>query len=940
MLVVLGLATGIATASTAGTARVGSSIDPALVKKLKDNARGSVSISLKKSTSFAGFVRAGRNGDLIPAERSKNPDVKARSFLREYGALFGIQNPVTELVATGKGGARGSTRLTYEQVYKGVPVFGGTLRVHIDAANDLTAMNGIFVPGLDVDTNAKISAAEAGARAIASVVADPPTNADGTPASTDGLRAASAKLYVYRTGLIRDASGTNQLVYRVEVTNGGSVREVLFVNAYVGKVVNRYSLVHDALFRELYEQNLGNLIWDEPDPFPGALNADQQNIVRFSGQSYYHFLNAFGRDSYDGAGAKMRSINNDPTIACPNANWNGVTTNYCNGVTADDVVAHEWGHAYTQFTHNLIYQWQPGALNESYSDIWGDVVDQINGFGTDSPNTVRTVGACTTHTTPIPELVINDPPLGVCAAGGAAFGPPLTAAGTTGDLVLVNDGAGASTSDACETPFTNAGALAGKIALLDRGTCAFTLKVKNAQLNGAIAVVVADNVAGPVAGMAGVDPTITIPSLRITLAHGNLLKGALPGGPVNVTLHVKGSGTPEDSYRWLVGEDATAFGGAIRDMWNPNCAQDPGKVTDAEYHCATADGGGVHTNSGVPNHGFALLVDGGTYNGQTVGAIGMTKAAHLYWRAQSVYQTLTSDFNDHADALEASCTDLIGVTLDALGTGTSDPGSSGQAITAADCVEVSDMIAAVELRTDPTEQCNFTPLLQPNPPALCSNQKNPPTHYHEDFENGLGGWTLTNTGVFSGWPGTNWVQDTSLPGGRSGSAAFAADTDGGDCGGGAGDISGVMRMESPSIHLPNAQILSPRLTFEHYIASELGWDGGNLKISVNGGPYELVPASAFSFNPYNLTLNTAAAGNTNPLAGQPAFSGTDGGQVTGSWGESQIDLTKMGIEPGDRIRLRFDFGADGCTGVDGWYVDDIKLRSCNTKRNAVVARKD
>ena len=59
MLVVLGLATGIATASTAGTARVGSSIDPALVKKLKHNARGSVSISLKKSTSFAGF-RPGR----------------------------------------------------------------------------------------------------------------------------------------------------------------------------------------------------------------------------------------------------------------------------------------------------------------------------------------------------------------------------------------------------------------------------------------------------------------------------------------------------------------------------------------------------------------------------------------------------------------------------------------------------------------------------------------------------------------------------------------------------------------------------------------------------------------------------------------------------------------------------------------------------------------
>ena len=77
-----------------------------------------------------------------------------------------------------------------------------------------------------------------------------------------------------------------------------------------------------------------------------------------------------------------------------------------------------------------------------------------------------------------------------------------------------------------------------------------------------------------------------------------------------------------------MGEDSTAFGGAIRDMWTPTCMDDPGKVTDAEYHCLTTDGGGVHTNSGVPNHGYALLVDGGTYNGQTVAGIGLVKAAH------------------------------------------------------------------------------------------------------------------------------------------------------------------------------------------------------------------------------------------------------------------------------------------------------------------------
>jgi hypothetical protein len=118
--------------------------------------------------------------------------------------------------------------------------------------------------------------------------------------------------------------------------------------------------------------------------------------------------------------------------------------------------------------------------------------------------------------------------------GTAAFGNPLTAAGITGDVALVNDGVGA-TSDACEP--IPAGSLTGKIALLDRGVCTFVVKVKNAQDAGAIAVMAADNVlADPPAGLGGADPTITIPSGRITLPAGNAIKALLGTQTVNVTL--------------------------------------------------------------------------------------------------------------------------------------------------------------------------------------------------------------------------------------------------------------------------------------------------------------------------------------------------------------------------------------------------------------------
>ena len=119
--------------------------------------------------------------------------------------------------------------------------------------------------------------------------------------------------------------------------------------------------------------------------------------------------------------------------------------------------------------------------------------------------------------------------------GAAAFGPPLSSPGVSGNVVLADDGAGGTS--AC-TALANAGAIAGNIALVDRGTCTFTVKVKNAQNAGAIAVVVADNVAGsPPSGLGGTDPTITIPSVRVSLADGNTIKGQLSTG-VSATLGV------------------------------------------------------------------------------------------------------------------------------------------------------------------------------------------------------------------------------------------------------------------------------------------------------------------------------------------------------------------------------------------------------------------
>jgi Zn-dependent metalloprotease len=940
LFAMLSLATVMSGAASGGATKSnGRGLDQELLRQLIAAAEGSVQVSREDATTMAAFIRAGQNGDLLDDNLSASS--KAARFFDRYGALFGAGDESSlQKSSTFKDGD-GGTHIRYEQFYKGVPVWGGELIAHLDGHLNLTAVNGTAVPNIAVNVKPRLSEARAVSRAIATVVADPPTDAqtgDKLKLSAVQLK-GKAILYVYRLGLVKNERGSNQLVYEVEVTDGAGVRDFVFVHAHSGKIVNRYSAIHDALNRELYEaRSVGNpptvkfqLVWKEGDKFPGNLNSEQQNLVAFSGDTYRFFFNLVGRDSYDGNGAKMVTINNDPRINCPNANWNGITTNYCNGVTSDDVVVHEWGHAYTDFTHDLIYQWQPGALNEAYSDIWGETVDLINGAGTDSPAPVRTSGACSTRTVPVPVLIINTPTPGECPAGAAAFGPPLTAAGTTGDLVLANDGVG-TTTDACEALPANS--MTGKIGLIDRGTCTFTVKVKNAQNAGAIGAAIANiNNGGPF-GMAGGDATITIPSLGISQAHGNLLKGFLQTGASNVTLRVKsGQVPPQNSLRWLLAEDSFAFNPtagagnhAIRDMWEPTCLSDPGKVSDVEYHCDVSDGGGVHSNSGVPNHGYALLVDGGTYNGQSITGIGLTKAAHIYWRAQAVYQTRTSDFADHADALLASCNDLIGDPLTSLSTTT--PGTFTGRISATDCGQIRKMIAAVELRRDPTAQCNFTPLLDPNAPDACGKGSRSQTIFSQNFDgsNPLSGWSVTNDPVFEGATIVDWRVRSDLPGGRRSTAVFAEDLDG-QCDGSANDKSGVMTLTSPSIQITGGTG-GHRLTFLHYVATEFSFDGGNVKISVNDGPFAVVPASAFTFNDYNTTLATTAQGNTNPLQGQPGFSGTDGGQVFGSWGESQIDLGKLGVEAGDSIELSFDFGMDGCGAVDGWYVDDIEILAC------------
>jgi hypothetical protein len=201
--------------------------------------------------------------------------------------------------------------------------------------------------------------------------------------------------------------------------------------------------------------------------------------------------------------------------------------------------------------HDVLYQYgfdeASGNFQENNYGKGGAGGDSVNadaqdGSGTNNANFSTPADGSNPRmqmfvwTPPFAAIVrVNSPGsiAGDFLAGDAEFGRGLKNNGVTGNVVLADDGTG-TTTDGCE-PFVNAGAMNGNIALIDRGTCSFVVKVKNAQDAGADAAIVVNNQGDGVIPMGGSDGSIRISSVFIGQSDGDAIKGELAGG-VNVTL--------------------------------------------------------------------------------------------------------------------------------------------------------------------------------------------------------------------------------------------------------------------------------------------------------------------------------------------------------------------------------------------------------------------
>ncbi len=205
---------------------------------------------------------------------------------------------------------------------------------------------------------------------------------------------------------------------------------------------------------------------------------------------------------------------------------------------------------------------------------------------------------------------------GIKSTGSASFGTVPPVAGLTEDIVRVDDGdttgTGGTINDGCQTPYVNAAAVSGKIAFVDRGSCGFKLKAYNAQLNGAIGVIIG-NVAtssnpSVAPGMADdiTVPAVTIPVVSLNLADANALRTAYASATVNVTMFTGADTASSFTSRGPRGGD-----GGI--LLKPDLSAPGSSITSVQtgVTCTAAASGCLTPNaSGYVAAGASLVLSG------------------------------------------------------------------------------------------------------------------------------------------------------------------------------------------------------------------------------------------------------------------------------------------------------------------------------------------
>jgi bacillolysin len=328
----------------------------------------------------------------MPAEAA------AAQHLSNYAELFGLRDSASETrTIKHRVGENGRLMTRFQQHYKGIPVIAGELIVNQTALRQLTSIGGKISPDLGLDTTLVIPAEQAQDIARQAM-------AKWYQLPEEEFLVPAPELSIYDSRLISPHADPIALVWRMDVPTKGlrPINEFIVVDAKTGVISLHFNQVPYAKNRLTYDGNNttalpGTLVCNESNHTCSGGIQDAVFAHVYAGKTYDFYATNFGRDGIDNAGMTIISTvrHCETGYPCPYANafWDGSQMAYGQGYSvAEDVVAHELTHGITSRESNLFYYYQSGAINESFSDIFGELVQQSDPSGTVTPATKWLLG--------------------------------------------------------------------------------------------------------------------------------------------------------------------------------------------------------------------------------------------------------------------------------------------------------------------------------------------------------------------------------------------------------------------------------------------------------------------------------------------------------------------------------------------------------------------
>ncbi|MGM7700299.1 M4 family metallopeptidase [Pseudalkalibacillus sp. Hm43] len=319
----------------------------------------------------------------------------------------------------------GGTIVRLQQMYKGSPVWGSTQVAHVGDDGVLKVVSGSVVSDLakekSLKKKSKINANKATQIALKDLDFNPDLedkakgesivyqkdgktyNAylvnlnflDPKPGNWNYFIDKATGNIIHKYNDMHDVSGTNEVGSGTGVLgNTKSLNTTLSNNTYYlqdntrGNGIMTYDMENRTFFPQFF---LPGKLWaDSDNQFHQAYDAAAVDAHHYAGVTYDYYLGEFGRNSYDGNGATIQSSVHYSSNY-NNAFWNGSQMVYGDGDGTTfqalsggiDVVAHELTHAVTDYSSDLVYENESGALNEALSDIFGTLVEYYHGTNPD-----------------------------------------------------------------------------------------------------------------------------------------------------------------------------------------------------------------------------------------------------------------------------------------------------------------------------------------------------------------------------------------------------------------------------------------------------------------------------------------------------------------------------------------------------------------------------